>query len=147
NTLGTSYSAVAHLGGVTDWYQSQVIENQAPLGHRAAMIPESSAAAAARPPKGQYDFVDTVEAGRGLICSPGHDAWTIARVADRAEDVGYVRMNESENFYTQLHDAQTDCKDIRLEIDVVRGQRTVYEIELHEVRQALQRSEAQNRDL
>nr|GFA67359.1 hypothetical protein [Tanacetum cinerariifolium] len=54
-------------------------------------VAESSAAAAARAPKSQYDFVDTVEAGHGLICSPGHDAWTIARVADRIEDVGYVR--------------------------------------------------------
>ncbi|GKB82773.1 hypothetical protein Tco_0949668 [Tanacetum coccineum] len=37
--------------------------DQAPLGHRAAMIPESSVATAARPP----------------------------RAADRAKDVGYVR--------------------------------------------------------
>ncbi|GJU17103.1 hypothetical protein Tco_1145069 [Tanacetum coccineum] len=96
--------------------------DQAPLGYRAAMIP----------PRGQYDFVDTVEAGQGLIRSPGHDAQTIARAADRVEDVGYVRRKESEDFYTQLLDAQTDRKDIRLEIDVVRGQRTAYEIELHE---------------
>ncbi|GJY67242.1 hypothetical protein Tco_0469480 [Tanacetum coccineum] len=40
-------------------------------------VAESSAAAAARPPKGQYDFVDTVEAGQGLIRSPGHDARTL----------------------------------------------------------------------
>ncbi|GKA21577.1 hypothetical protein Tco_0701566, partial [Tanacetum coccineum] len=46
-----------------------------------------------------------------------------------------------------LLDAQTDRKDIRLEIDVVRGQRTAYEIELQEVRQAYLRSEAQNRAL
>ncbi|GJQ95477.1 hypothetical protein Tco_0006616 [Tanacetum coccineum] len=176
--------------------------DQAPLGHRAAMIrmrddipeedmpprrrfvltapppgcdvAESSAAAAARPPRGQYDFVDTVEAGQGLIRSPGHDARTIARAADRAEDVGYVRAlqasehrmmtsieevnlrvsyqaqvrrQESEDFYTQLHDARTDRRDIRLEIDVVRGQRTAYETELHEVRQAYLSSEARNRAL
>ncbi|GKF05937.1 hypothetical protein Tco_0036605, partial [Tanacetum coccineum] len=30
--------------------------------------------------------------GQGLIRSPGHDAWTIARAADRVEDVGYVRV-------------------------------------------------------
>ncbi|GJU32580.1 hypothetical protein Tco_1176169 [Tanacetum coccineum] len=103
---------------------------------------------AARAPRGQYDFVDTIEAGQGLIHSPGHDAWTIARAADRAEDVGYVRAlqasehkmmtsikevnlrvsyqtqvrrRESEDFYTQLLNAQTDSIDIRLEIDVVRG--------------------------
>ncbi|GJS60960.1 putative reverse transcriptase domain-containing protein [Tanacetum coccineum] len=176
--------------------------DQAPLGHRAAMIrmrddipeedmpprrrfvltapppgcdvAESSAAAAARAPRRQYDFVDTVEAGQGLIRSPGHDARTIARAADRAEDVGYVRAlqasehrmmtsieevnlrvsyqaqvrrQESEDFYTQLHDARTDRRDIRLEIDVVRGQRTAYETELHEVRQAYLSFEARNRAL
>ncbi|GKE87210.1 hypothetical protein Tco_1564685, partial [Tanacetum coccineum] len=176
--------------------------DQAPLGHRAARIrmrddiPEedmpprrrfiltaplpgcevaaSSVAAAARSPRGRYDFVDTVEAGQDLIRSPGHDAWTIARAADRAEDVGYVRAleasehrmmtsikevnlrvsyqvqvrrKESEDFYIQLHDAQTDRRDIRLKIDVVRGQRTAYGIELHEVHQAYLSSEAQNRAL
>ncbi|GKG59142.1 hypothetical protein Tco_0602851, partial [Tanacetum coccineum] len=35
-----------------------------------------SSAAAAGAPKRQYDFVDTFEAGQGLIRSPGHDAWT-----------------------------------------------------------------------
>ncbi|GKF30523.1 hypothetical protein Tco_0100321, partial [Tanacetum coccineum] len=162
--------------------------DQAPLGHRAAMIrtiddiPEEDMpprrrfvlaappprcdvaeiyAAAARPPRGQYDFADTVEAGQGLICSLGHDARTIARAADRAEDVGYVRAlqaskhkmmtsieevnlrvsyqaqvrrQESEDFYTKLLDARTDRRDIRLEIDVVRGQRTAYETKLYEVR-------------
>ncbi|GJS49174.1 hypothetical protein Tco_0599295 [Tanacetum coccineum] len=162
-------------------------QTRAPLGHRAAMIrmrdhipeedmpprrrflltapppvcdvAESSAAAAARPPRGQYDFVDTVKAGQGLIRSLSHDARTIARVANKVEDVGYVRAlqafehrmmtsieevnlrvsyqalvrrQESEDFYTQLHDARTDSIDIRLEIDVVRGQMTAYETELHE---------------
>ncbi|GJX87715.1 putative reverse transcriptase domain-containing protein [Tanacetum coccineum] len=124
-----------------------------------APLAESSAAAAARPPRCQYDFVDSVETGHGLIRSPGHDALTIARAHDRAKDVGYVRAlqafehkmmtsieevnlrvsyqvqvrrRESEDFYTQLHDAQTDRMDIRLEIDIVRGQRTAYETELHE---------------
>nr|GEY42996.1 reverse transcriptase domain-containing protein [Tanacetum cinerariifolium] len=73
--------------------------DQAPLGYRTAMIcmrddipeedmppwrrfvitappprydvAESFTAAAARVPRGQYDFVDTVEAGQGLIRSPG----------------------------------------------------------------------------
>ncbi|GJW02145.1 hypothetical protein Tco_1561001 [Tanacetum coccineum] len=94
-----------------------------------------SSAAAARAPRGQYDFVDTIEAGQGLIRSPGHDARTIARAADRAEDVVY------------LLDTRTDRRDIRLKIDVVRGQRTAYEIELHEVRQAYLSSEARNRAL
>ncbi|GKB98598.1 hypothetical protein Tco_0984735 [Tanacetum coccineum] len=126
------------------------------------------------PPRGQYDFVDTIEVGQGLIRSPSHDARTIARAADKAEDVGYVRAlqtseyrmmtsieevnlrvsyqaqvprQESKDFYTQLHDARTDRRDIRLEIDVVRRQRTTYETELHEVRQAYLSSEAQNRAL
>ncbi|GJY16568.1 hypothetical protein Tco_0386990 [Tanacetum coccineum] len=137
-------------------------------------VAESSAAATARPPRGQYDFVNTVEAGQGLIRSPGHDARTIARAADKAEDVGYVRAlhasehrmmtsikevnlrvnyqaqvrrRESEDFYTQLLDARTDCRDIRLEIDVVRGQRNAYETKLHEVCQAYLSSEARNRAL
>ncbi|GKF21686.1 hypothetical protein Tco_0070324, partial [Tanacetum coccineum] len=156
--------------------------DQASLGHRAAMIrmrddipeedmpprrrfiltaplpgcdvAESSAATAARAPRCQYDLVDTVETGQGLIRSPGHDAQTIARATNRVEDVGYVRAlqssehrmmtsieevnlrvsyqaqvrrKESEDFYTQLLDARTDRKDIRLEIDVVRRQRTAYE--------------------
>ncbi|GJV18713.1 hypothetical protein Tco_1367733 [Tanacetum coccineum] len=176
--------------------------DQAPLGHRVAMIrmrddipeedmpprrrfvlttpppgcdvAESSAAAAARASRRQYDFVDPVEAGQGLIRSPGHDARTIARAADRVEDVGYVRAlqasehrmmtsikevnlrvsyqaqvrrQESTDFYTQLLDARTNRIDIRLEIDVVRGQRIAYKTELHEVLQAYLSSEAQNRAL
>ncbi|GJR49367.1 hypothetical protein Tco_1399888 [Tanacetum coccineum] len=93
--------------------------DQAPLGHSVAMIhmrddileedmppqrifaltapppgcdvAESSVVVVTRAPRGQYDFVDTVETGQGLIRSPGHDALTIARAAGRAEDVGYVR--------------------------------------------------------
>ncbi|GJS45944.1 putative reverse transcriptase domain-containing protein [Tanacetum coccineum] len=93
--------------------------DQAPLGHRAAMIrmrddiPEEDmppwmddwyycipswycdveqrflAAAATRAPRGQYDFVDAIGTGEGLIRSPGHDVQTIARAADKAEDVVY----------------------------------------------------------
>ncbi|GKE93557.1 hypothetical protein Tco_1574652, partial [Tanacetum coccineum] len=151
------------------------VYDPAPLGHRATMIlmrndipeedmthqrrfiltapppgcdvAESSAAAIARPPKDQYDFIDIVKVGHGLIHSPGHDARTIARAADRARDVRYVRAlqafenrmmtsieevnlrvsyqahvhrQESEDFYTQLLDARTDRRDIRLKIDVVR---------------------------
>nr|GFB17402.1 hypothetical protein [Tanacetum cinerariifolium]GFB19144.1 hypothetical protein [Tanacetum cinerariifolium] len=72
---------------------------------------------------------------------PGHDARTIARAADK------VRRQESEDFYTQLHDNRTDRRDIRLEIDVVRGHMTAYEIKLHEVRQAYLSSEDRNRAL
>nr|GEY42433.1 hypothetical protein [Tanacetum cinerariifolium] len=124
-------------------------------------VVESSAAAAARAPRSQYNLVDNVEAGQGLIRSPGHENWTIARAADRAEDVGYVRdlqasehrmmasieevnlrvsyqahvrRQDSANFYTQLLDAQTDRRDIRLKIDVVRGKIKKLEIELWNLR-------------
>nr|GFB17504.1 hypothetical protein [Tanacetum cinerariifolium] len=99
-------------------------------------VAESSAAAAARAPRSQYDFVDTIEAGQGLICSPGHDTRTIARVADRAEDASYVRaLQASERrMMTSIEEVNLRVRhrDIRLEIDVVRGQRTVYETELQE---------------
>ncbi|GJU39127.1 putative reverse transcriptase domain-containing protein, partial [Tanacetum coccineum] len=93
------------------------------------MIPESSAAAA-RPPR--------------------------ARAADRAEDVGYVRalqasehrmMTSIEEVNLRLHDARTNRRDIRLKIDVVRGQRTAYKTELHEVCQAYLSFKARNRAL
>nr|GEU96223.1 putative reverse transcriptase domain-containing protein [Tanacetum cinerariifolium] len=159
--------------------------DQAPLGHREAMIrmrddipkehmppqrrfvftaplPRCDVAesfTAARLPRGQYDFFDIVVVGQSLVCSLENDARTIARAADRAEDVGHVRAlhasehrmmtsieevnlrisyqaqvrrQESKYFYTQLHDAQTDRRDIRLKIDVVRGQRITYETELQE---------------
>ncbi|GJY00795.1 putative reverse transcriptase domain-containing protein [Tanacetum coccineum] len=112
--------------------------DQAPLGHREAMIrmrddiPEDdmpprrryvlvapppgcdvaeSSAAAARAPRGQYDFVDTVEAGQGLIRSPGHDARTIARAADRAEDVGYVRALQASK-----HRMMTSIEEVNLRV-------------------------------
>ncbi|GKB67262.1 hypothetical protein Tco_0928674, partial [Tanacetum coccineum] len=148
--------------------------DQAPLGHRTAMIrmrddiPEED-----MPPRRRF-VLTAPPLGQGLDSSLGHEARTIARAADRAEDVGYARAlqasehrmmtsieevnlrvsyqvqarkRESEDFSTQLLDARTDCRDIRLEVDVVRGQRTAYEIELQEVRQAYLRSEAQNRAL
>nr|GEX02954.1 putative reverse transcriptase domain-containing protein [Tanacetum cinerariifolium] len=114
--------------------------DQAPLGHKAAMIrmrndipeedmpprkrfvftatlpgcdvAESSATSAARAPRGQYDFVDTVEAGQGLIRSPGHDAWTIARAADKAKDVGYVRALQASE-----HRMTTSIEKVNLRIN------------------------------
>nr|GEY01660.1 hypothetical protein [Tanacetum cinerariifolium] len=110
----------------------------APLGHRAAMIrmrddiPEEDmplrrkfvltalllgcdvveSYAATRPPRGQYDFFDTIEAGHGLIRSPGHDYQTIARAADRAEDVGYVRALQASE-----HKMMTSIKEVNLRIN------------------------------
>ncbi|GKF06964.1 hypothetical protein Tco_0041188, partial [Tanacetum coccineum] len=115
-------------------------------------IVESSTATAARASRGQYDFVDAVGTGQGLVRSPSHDARTIARAADRVEDVGYTRaLQASERrMMTSIEEVnlrvsyQTDRRDIKLEINVVRGQRTAYEIELQEVRQAYLSYEAQN---
>nr|GEW24421.1 hypothetical protein [Tanacetum cinerariifolium] len=152
--------------------QRRFVLTAPPLGCDVAE--SSSTVVAARAPRSQYNFVDTVEVGHGLVCSPSHNAWTIARAANRAEDIGYVRAlqafeqrmmtsieevnlrvsyqaqvhrQESKYFYTQLHDAQTDRRDIRLEIDVVRGQRTAYETKLQEVHQAYLSSEDRNRAL
>ncbi|GJX38899.1 hypothetical protein Tco_0252202 [Tanacetum coccineum] len=114
-------------------------------------VAESSASAAARAPRGQYDFVDTIEAGQGLIRSRGHDARIIVRAADRVEDVGYVRALPTfeHRMMTSIKEVnlRTDRRDIRLEIDVVRGQRTAYETELRNVHQAYLSSEAWNRAL
>nr|GEX08971.1 hypothetical protein [Tanacetum cinerariifolium] len=149
--------------------------DQAPLGYRVAMIlmrdgileedmpprrrfrlttrspgcdvAESFITAAARAPRIQYDFVDTVEAEQGLIYCPGHDAWTIARAADRAGDVGYVRALQASERRMMTSIKETDCRDIRLEIDVVRGQRTAYKTEIQEVHQAYLSSKARNRAL
>nr|GFB79586.1 hypothetical protein [Tanacetum cinerariifolium] len=79
-----------------------------PLGCDVA---ESSAAASARAPRGQCDFVDTVEAGQGLIRSLGHDGGTIARAANIAEDVGYVRALQAFN-----HRMMTSIEEVNLRI-------------------------------
>nr|GFA39093.1 hypothetical protein [Tanacetum cinerariifolium] len=135
-----------------------------PVGHRAAMIRRrddileedmpprrrfvfiapppgcdvAESSAAARAPRGQYDFVDTIEAGQALIRSPGHDARTITRAADRVEDVGYVRALQAFEHRMMTSIEETDRRDIRLEIDVVRGHMIAYEIELQEYRVAVQ---------
>ncbi|GJY68413.1 hypothetical protein Tco_0471395 [Tanacetum coccineum] len=75
------------------------------------------------PCEGQGGFFDS--------SSLSPDARTSARAGYRSRRM--LVMQESEDFYTQLHDVRTDRKDIRLEINVVRGQRTAYETELHEI--------------
>nr|GFA67979.1 hypothetical protein [Tanacetum cinerariifolium] len=111
--------------------------DQAPLGHRAAMtrmrddIPDedmpprrrfvltaplpgcdvAESSAAARASRGQYDFVDTVVAGQSLVRSLGHDAWTIARAIDKAEDVGYVRA-----LHSSEHKMMTSIEEVNLRI-------------------------------
>nr|GEY94981.1 hypothetical protein [Tanacetum cinerariifolium] len=121
--------------------------DQAPLGHRAAMIRMSYYIPKEDMPPWRR-FILTAPLPGCLINSPSHDTRTIARAANKAEEVGYVRAlqdskhrmmtfieevnlriiyqaqvcrQESNDFYTRLHDARIDRKDIRLEIDVVRG--------------------------
>ncbi|GJV78355.1 hypothetical protein Tco_1509939 [Tanacetum coccineum] len=77
-----------------------------------------SSAAAARPPRGQYDFVDTVVAGQDFEL----------RMMTSIEEVN-LRVS------------------YQAQINVVRGQRIAYEAELRKVRQAYLSSEAQNRAL
>nr|GFC13220.1 hypothetical protein [Tanacetum cinerariifolium] len=90
-----------------------------------------SSAAATRAPRSQYNFVDTVEA--------------------RHEDIGYVRALQAseQRMMTSIEEVNlsTDRRDIRLEIDVVRGQMTAYETELQEVHQAYLSFDARNRAL
>nr|GEV55033.1 reverse transcriptase domain-containing protein [Tanacetum cinerariifolium] len=142
--------------------------DQAPLGHMTAMIhrrddipkedmpPQmrfvftaprprcdvaDSSANAARAPRGQYDFADTIEAGQGLIRSPGHDARTIARVADRAKDVGYVRALQASE-----HRMMTSIEEVNLRISY-QAQGTVAQLETletHMSRMEWQRQSAED---
>nr|GEW98582.1 hypothetical protein [Tanacetum cinerariifolium] len=131
--------------------------DQAPLGHKTAMIhmrddiPKED-----MPPQRRFIFTAPLP---GCDVAESSATARAPRVADRAEDAGYVRAlhtskhriitsieevnlrisyqaqicrQKSKYFYTQLHDAQTDRRNIRLKIDVVRGQRTAYEIELQQ---------------
>ncbi|GJS62841.1 putative reverse transcriptase domain-containing protein [Tanacetum coccineum] len=104
----------------------------------------SSAATAARASRGQYD----------LLMLLGQDEASERRMMTSIEEVNLrvsyqvqARKRESEDFYTQLLDARTDRRDIRLEVDVVKGQRTAYETELQEVHHAYLRSKVQNKAL
>nr|GFA75580.1 hypothetical protein [Tanacetum cinerariifolium] len=145
--------------------------DQAPLGHRAAMIcmrddiskedipprrrfsftapppgcdVAESSAADAKAPRSQEEDVGYVKA---LQASERRMMTSIKEVNLRVSYQAQVHRQESKPFYTQLHDGQTNRRDIRLKTNVVRGQRTVYKIELQEVHQAYLSSEARNRVL
>ncbi|GJV12290.1 hypothetical protein Tco_1353831 [Tanacetum coccineum] len=84
----------------------------------------------------------------------GSSAATAARpprAVDKAGCVGYVRALQAfeRRMMTSMEEVnlRTDHRDIRLQIDVVRGQMYAYETEMHEVRQAYLSSEARNRAL
>nr|GEX67461.1 putative reverse transcriptase domain-containing protein [Tanacetum cinerariifolium] len=151
--------------------------NQAPLGHRTAMIrmkddileedmPPQRRFILTAPPPG-CDVAERVlllllehlgfniillillrqDRVRALQASEQRMMTSIEEVNLRVNYQAQVRRQESVNFYTQFLDARTDRRDIRLEIDVVRGQRIAYETKLQEVHQAYLSSEAQNRAL
>nr|GFA37485.1 hypothetical protein [Tanacetum cinerariifolium] len=99
-------------------------------------VAESSAAVAARAPRNYCrpaDRAGDVGYVRALQASECRMMTFIDEVNLRVIYQAQVRRQESKYFYTQLHDAQTDRRDIRLEFDVVRGQRTAYETELQEL--------------
>nr|GEW33669.1 reverse transcriptase domain-containing protein [Tanacetum cinerariifolium] len=130
--------------------------DQAQLGSRAAMIhrgddifeedmPPQRRFALTGPPPGCNVAESSAAAARHLGASERRMMTSIEEVNLRVSYQAQVRRQESANFYTHLHDAQTDHRDIRLEIDVVRGQKTAYETEPQEVHQAYLTFEAQNR--
>ncbi|GKE73462.1 hypothetical protein Tco_1535503 [Tanacetum coccineum] len=119
--------------------------DQAPLGHRATMIrmrddiPEED-----MPPRRRF-VLTTPPPGCHVAESSVAAVARASRAADKTEDVGYVRaLQASEHKMTTSIE---EVKDIRLEIDVVRDQRTAYEIELQEVHQVYLSFEARNRAL
>ncbi|GJU30331.1 putative reverse transcriptase domain-containing protein [Tanacetum coccineum] len=112
--------------------------DQTPLGHRAAMIrmrddiPKEN-----MPPQRRFVLTAPLP-GCDVAESSAAAAARASRAADRVEDVGYVRALQTSEHkmmtsIEELHNARTDRRDIRLKIDVVRGQRTAYEIELHDI--------------
>ncbi|GJZ00364.1 putative reverse transcriptase domain-containing protein [Tanacetum coccineum] len=105
--------------------------DQAPLGHRAAMIrmrddiPEE-----VMPPRRR--FVLTAPPPGCDIAESSAAAARASRAADRAEDVGYVRALQ-----TSEHRMMTSIEEVNLRVNY----------QAQEVRQAYLRSEAQNRAL
>nr|GEX21236.1 hypothetical protein [Tanacetum cinerariifolium] len=111
-------------------------------------VAESSAAAAARAPRSKAaDRTEDIGYVRALQTSEHRTMTFIEEINLRVSYQAQVPRQESANFYTKLLDAQTDRRDIRIKIDVVRGQRAAYETELQEVYQAYLSFEAQNRAL
>ncbi|GJX47750.1 putative reverse transcriptase domain-containing protein [Tanacetum coccineum] len=71
-----------------------------------------------------------IEAGQALQASEHRIMPSIEEVNLRVSYQAQVCRQESADFYTELLDAQTDRRDIRLEIDVVRSWGLAYVIEL-----------------
>nr|GEW04489.1 reverse transcriptase domain-containing protein [Tanacetum cinerariifolium] len=103
--------------------------HKAPLGHRAAMIRmRDNILEGDMPPQRRFVFTAP---------SSGSDVAESSAAAVRAP----------RGQYDFVDTVKTDRRDIKLKIDVVRGQRTAYETELQEVHQAYLSFEARNRAL
>ncbi|GJU77282.1 putative reverse transcriptase domain-containing protein [Tanacetum coccineum] len=119
----------------------------APLVHRTAMIrmrddiPEED-----MPPRRRFVLTAPPPG-----CDVAESSAAAARPPRDAKDVGHVIALQASKhrMMTSIEEVnlRTDRRDIRLEIDVVRGQQTAYETKLHEVRQAYLSSKAWNRAL
>nr|GEW45585.1 putative reverse transcriptase domain-containing protein [Tanacetum cinerariifolium] len=107
--------------------------DQALLGHRACMIymrdniPEEDMS-----PRRRFVLTAPPPEFKALQASEHRMMTSIEEVNLRISYQAQVHRKESKDFYTQLHDARTDRRYIRLGIDVVRGKRIAYETELHE---------------
>nr|GEY36475.1 hypothetical protein [Tanacetum cinerariifolium] len=99
--------------------------DHAPLGHRTSMIrmrddiPEED-----MPPRRRFILTappprcDVAESSAATRAPRSQMITSIEKVNFRVSYQAQVRRQESANFYTQFLDARTDCRDIRLEIDV-----------------------------
>nr|GEU63757.1 putative reverse transcriptase domain-containing protein [Tanacetum cinerariifolium] len=114
--------------------------DQTPIGHRTTMIcmrddiPEED-----MPPLRR--FVLTAPLPGCDVAESSTAAARPPRAANRAEDVGYVRA-----LHASEHRMMTFIEEVNLRISY-QAQRTIYESELHEVRQAYLSFEARNRAL
>nr|GEU73198.1 putative reverse transcriptase domain-containing protein [Tanacetum cinerariifolium] len=95
--------------------------DQTSFGHRAAMIRMRGDTLEEDIPP-QRRFVLTAPPPGGALQASEHRTMnSIKEVNLRISYQAHVRKQESEDFYTYLHDARTNHKDIRLEIDVDDG--------------------------
>nr|GEW57023.1 reverse transcriptase domain-containing protein [Tanacetum cinerariifolium] len=118
-------------------------------------VGESSVAAAARPPRDLYGFVDTTKAEASITYRHArtlHDTkrrmMTVVELVNlRVSYEAQTHQRDAEGFHSQLRDAQRDRTGIRAEIVALRYRGTLFKdayIELHEV---LLRSQARNESL
>nr|GEV98619.1 transposon Ty3-G Gag-Pol polyprotein [Tanacetum cinerariifolium] len=106
-------------------------------------VGESLAAAAARPPRDLYSFVDTIETeasitrrhARTLHNTERRMMIVVELVNLRVSYEAHTRQRYGEEFHSHLRDAQRNRADIRDEIVALRDRGTLFEdayIELHE---------------